>query len=727
MLSSLFSASSRNNLKAFIRRSVTLLETYTNERLINHGNALHCHLIKMGLSSQKYIAVKLLIMYLDSRKSFEIDQMLKEFNGFNLVVQNCLINANLQWGNVIDACRLFDEMPERNEVSWTALISGLLRHGEVDRAMFYFERNPFPSVFSWTATISGLVQNRLSFQAMRLYKKMLRSGFCPNDITFTSVIRACMDLSDFGLGKSVLGLIIKAGFEDNVCVSNSLVTFFLRLGDVDSARKTFDRMEEKDVFSWTTALDMYVEMDDLREARRIFDEMPERNEVTWSAIIARFSQSGNAEEAVRLFREMIHQRFKPNISCYSSIISALASLEALQAGKNIHAHVMKIGTEVNVFIGSSLIDFYCKCGNLKDGRLVFDSLPNKNVVCWNTMVSGYSLNGQPAEATEIFNQIPQKNNISWNSLITSHLGVENFSEAFQVFSDMILSGEQPNKSTFSSALKACASLASLEKGKYAHTKALKLGFQHDIFVGTALLDMYAKSGSIESSRNIFNRMAIKNDIAWTAMIQGLSENGFAEESLHLFEEMEQNSSVAPNELTFLSVLFACSHCGLVDQGLNYFKSMEKVYGIRPNERHYTSVVDMLSRSGRLCEAEKFIMSMPFEPEVNAWAALLSGCKTYGNEKLAERVVQKLSGLAETKPGGYILLSNVYALGGRWVDVMNIRDMMNQKGIKKDGGCSWIELRNQVHLFYSQDETHTQSTEIYWVLQLFNSEIQSLFT
>ncbi|KAH6781727.1 hypothetical protein C2S51_007020 [Perilla frutescens var. frutescens] len=681
----------------------------------------------MGLSSQKYIAVKLLIMYLDSRKSLEINQMLKEFNGFDLVVHNCLITANLQWGNVVDACQLFEEMPERNKVSWTSLISGLLKHGNVNEAIHYFERNPFSDVFSWTATISGLVQNRLSFRAMSLFKEMLCSGVTPNDITFTSVVKSCMELGDFRLGMSVLGLIIKGGYEENVGVLNSLVTFYLRLGFIDSARKTFDRMDQKDVVSWTTILGMYVEMGNLGEARRIFDEMPERNEVTWSAMIARLSQSGNAEEAARLFQQMVEYSFKPNISCYSSVISALASLQALQAGKSIHARVLKIGMDMNVFVGSSLIDLYCKCGDTKDGRMVFDALPEKNVVCWNSMVSGYSSNGQLAEATELFSHIPQKNNISWNSLIAGHLGVEDFGEAFEVFHQMILYGEQPSKSTFSSVLSACASLASLEKGKYAHAKALKLSFQHDIFVDTALLDMYAKSGGIGSSVKIFKRMLQKNDVAWTAMIQGLAENGFAEESLQLFEEMERTSSVAPNELILLSVLFACSHCGLVDKGLAYFNSMEKVYGVRPHERHYTCVVDMLSRSGRLHEAEKLITSMPYEPEANSWAALLSGCKTYGNEKLAARASEKLSEVAETKPGGYVILSNTYASRGRWVDVMNTRRLMSQKGIKKSGGCSWIELRNQVHTFYSQDETHTQWTQIHWLLQLLNTEFQSPLT
>ncbi|KAL2532245.1 Pentatricopeptide repeat-containing protein [Abeliophyllum distichum] len=651
----------------------------------------------MGLSSQKYIAVKLLIMYLNSRKSHEINQMVKEFNGFNLVAHNCLINANVKWGNISEARRLFDEMPERNEVSWTALISGLLRYGRVDEAMWYFERNPFQNVFLWTATISGLVQNGLSSEAMEMFVEMLASGVAPNDVTFTSVIRACGELGNFELGKSVLGLIVKLG------------EFLIR-------------MEERDVVSWTAILDMYVEMGDLREARRIFNEMPERNEISWSMMISRYSQAGSSEEAVKIFSQMVQSGFKPNTSCYSSVISALASLDALEAGKHIHGHVLKVGVEKDIFVGCSLVDLYCKCGNTKDGRLMFDSILEKNVVCWNSMVMGYSLNGQLAEAKELFNQIPNKNNISWNSLISGYVETENFDGAFEVFNEMILSGERPNKSTISSVLKACASLVSLEKGEYIHAKVVKLGFQNDIFMGTALVDMYAKSGNIKSSRKVFNRMPIKNEIAWTAMIQGLGENGFAEESLALFEEMEQTSIVSPNDLILLSVLFACSHCGLIDKGLFYFNSMEKVYGIMPSERHYTSVVDMLSRAGRISEAEKFITNMPFEPEVNAWAALLSGCKTYGNEKLAEKIARKLSELAETKSGGYVLLSNIYASSGRWLDVLSTRKMMNEKGVKKSGGCSWIEVRNRVHLFFSQDDSHAQSAEIDEVLELLNSEM-----
>ncbi|XP_016474741.2 pentatricopeptide repeat-containing protein At1g31430-like [Nicotiana tabacum] len=714
---------SRKNVKANVNKIVSVLNDITKERLIVQGAILHGHLIKTGISSQKHIAVKLLIMYLKSGKSKEIDQMLKEFDGFNLVVHNCLITVNLEWGKLDEARRLFDEMPDRNEVSWTAIISGFMRFGRVDEAIFYFERNPFQTLFAWTATISGLVQNGLSFKAMKLFVEMLQSGVMPNNVTFTSVIRACGELSDFYLGACVLGLIVKVGFEHDLSVSNSLITFNLRLNDTVSARRIFDRMQGRDVVSWTAILDMYVQKGDLTEARRVFDEMPERNEVSWSTMISRYSQSGDAEAAVNLFHCMVQQGYKPNKSCLASVVSALSSLEALITGRIVHGHILKIGIEKDAFIGSSLVDLYCKCGSSKDGRVAFDSILEKNVVCWNSMVSGYSLNNQLEEAKELFDKIPQKNSISWNSLMTGYLEYEKFDEVFEGFSDMLLSGEQPNKSTFSSVLCACASLASLERGKNLHGKVIKLGFHSDVFVDTALLDMYAKSGNVESSKKIFKRMPKRNEISWTAMIQGLAENGFADEALTVFEEFEWTKSIAPNELILLAVLFACSHCGLVDKGLHYFNSMEKVYNIQPNARHYTCVVDMLSRSGRLSEAEKFILDMPCEPEVQAWAALLSGCKTYRNERMTERVAKKISELAEKHPEGYVLLSNVYASAGRWLDVLHTRKEMKEKGLKKSGGCSWIEVRNQLHSFYSQDGSHNESTEIYEVLELLRSEMQ----
>ncbi|KAF8378262.1 hypothetical protein HHK36_029601 [Tetracentron sinense] len=722
---SLSSINPRTAFKAYVETCVSLLSYCSNQGSITEGRLLHRHVIKMGISSDRYIAIKLLIMYLNHKKSVEVNEILKDFGGFDLVAWNCMISANVQHGNLEEAVRLFDEMPERNEVSWTALSAGFMKFGRVEESMWYFERNPFQNVVSWTAVISGFVRNGYTLKALKLFLKMLEFGIMPNDVTFTCVVRACAGLGDYGLGRSVLGFIVKVGFENNLSVSNSLITLHLKMGEIDLAQEVFDGMEERDVVSWTAILDVYVQMGELPEARRIFNEMPERNEVSWSAMIARYSQSGDSIEALRLFGQMVRDGFKPNISCFSSILSALACLEDLRVGMSIHGHVIKIGIEGEVFIGSPLIDMYCKCGKTEAGRWVFDSISERNVVSWNSMVAGYSLNGQLEEATELFEQIPKRNNISWNAIITGYVQNEHCDKVLEVFNEMLLSGETPNQFTFSSILRACASLASLEKGKNLHGKIIKLGIQYEVFVGTALTDMYAKSGDIESSKQVFDRMPEKNEVSWTAMIQGFADNGLANEALILFEEMEMTSGVAPSELVFLAVLFACSHCGLVDKALLYFKSMERVYGIKPRGRHYTCVVDVLARSGRLTEAEEFINAMPFQPEVNAWAALLSGCNTYKNEEVAERTARKLWELTEKNSAGYVLLSNTYASAGRWSDVSKVRKLMREKGLKKNGGCSWLEVRNEVNSFYSEDGCHSHSTEIYWILELLMSEMMSV--
>ncbi|XP_050210816.1 pentatricopeptide repeat-containing protein At2g13600-like [Mercurialis annua] len=721
-LKTLLSINPSTHFKAYAQTCVHLLKTFTNQTLINEGKAIHAHLFKMGVSSHRDIAIKLLIMYLNCRKSAEAKQISKQFNGFDLVVHNCLISADVQCGNLDEARKLFDEMPQRNEVSWTALISGFMKYGRVREAIWYFERNPFQNVVSWTAVISGYVRNGLSFEAMKLFRKLLESEITANKVTFTSVIKACANLGDFGLGMSVLGLVVKSGFEHDLAVSNSLITLCLRMGEISLARRVFDRIDRKDVVSWTAILDMYIEMDELEEAKRIFDEMPERNEVSWSVMIARYCQSGYPEESLRLFRCMVEEGYKPNLSCLSSILSALAGVEALRAGMNIHGHVIKTGVEKDIFISSSLIDLYCKCGETKDGRLVFDTILEKNVVSWNAMVGGYSLNGQMEEAYRLFEIIPLRNTVSWSAIIAGYLDLKQFDKVFEVFNEMLLLGEIPNKSTFSSLLCACASTASLEKGKNLHGKIVKLGIQRDVYVSTALTDMYSKSGNIVSAWKLFNKMSEKNEISWTVMIQGLAESGFAEDSLNLFEEMKNTSTFAPNEVMFLSVLFACSHAGFVDKGLQYFNSMEAIYGLKPKGKHYTCIVDMLSRAGRLSEAEEFIHSMPFQPETNAWAALISGCKTYKNDEIAVRAARKLCEREEKNSARYILLSNIYASAGRWVDVLEVRNLMKQKGLKKNVGCSWVEIRDKVHSFYSEDGAHSQSAEIYGILELLRYEM-----
>ncbi|PKI55189.1 pentatricopeptide repeat-containing protein At1g28690, mitochondrial-like [Punica granatum] len=270
-----------------------------------------------------------------------------------------------------------------------------------------------------------------------------------------------------------------------------------------------------------------------------------------------------------------------------------------------------------------------------------------------------------------------------------------FDEAFEVVNRMLLSGEVLNEITFLSVLSACSSTASFEMGKNCHAKAIKLGFLGYVYVGTGLTDMYAKCGEMISSRKVFNWMPERDEFSWTVMIHGLAKNGFAEESIELFEEMERTSSITPNALTFSTVLFACSHPGLVDKGLALFNSMETRYGVKPNARHYTCVVNMLSRSGRLSEAEAFIESMPVlaNGAFSSYAALLSACLKLGDGEVAERTAKKFLELADNKnsAAGHVVLSNMYASLGKWDEALNVRRLMREKGLKKCGGRSWIKV------------------------------------
>jgi pentatricopeptide repeat protein len=167
------------------------------------------------------------------------------------------------------------------------------------------------------------------------------------------------------------------------------------------------------------------------------------------------------------------------------------------------------------------------------------------------------------ESEELFKKMPARNAASWNAVISGYAGNGQFVDALKSFNTMLASGQVPGKITFSSVLLSCENLCSLEMGKMAHAKIMKLGIEENIFMGTALTDMYAKSGDLESSKRVFYLIPEKNYITWTAMIQGLAEYGFAEDSILLFDNM-MTTGIVPNEHTFLAILFACSHSGFVE-------------------------------------------------------------------------------------------------------------------------------------------------------------------
>ena len=220
------------------------------------------------------------------------------------------------------------------------------------------------------------------------------------------------------------------------------------------------------------------------------------------------------------------------------------------------------------------------------------------------------------------------------------------------------------------------------------------GWDLDVILGTSLIDMYGKCGRIGQGLAVFRSMKKKNAFTWNAVIQGLALAKSGEEAVWWFNRMEQEGFKA-DEVTLVAVLFACSHSGLVDIGRQIFSSIVNgKYQFSPTVKHYACMVDIFARSGHLEEAFKCVKEMPYDPTKVIWGSLLAAGRAHGNLDLSEFAAWKLVELESGNSAYYVVLSNLYAEMGRWSDVEKVREMMKDRGLKKDLGCSSVELEPQ---------------------------------
>jgi pentatricopeptide repeat protein len=233
----------------------------------------------------------------------------------------------------------------------------------------------------------------------------------------------------------------------------------------------------------------------------------------------------------------------------------------------------------------------------------------------------------------------------------------------------------------------------------------------NVYVLTALVDMYAKCGRVGAARSLFDSARERHVITWNAMIHGYGSHGLGRAAVELFEEME-SAGGSPNETTLLSVLSACSHAGLVDEGRRYFATMKEDYGLEPAMEHYCVMVDLLGRAGKLDEAWSFIQSMSIEPGISVYGAMLGACKSHKSLKLAEESAHKIFELGPKEGVYHVLLANIYASSSMWKDVVRVRTDMEKKGLQKTPGWSIIQLKNEAHTFYSGSTNHQHAKEIY---------------
>ncbi|XP_054791873.1 pentatricopeptide repeat-containing protein At2g21090 isoform X2 [Prosopis cineraria] len=538
------------------------------------------------------------------------------------------------------------------------------------------------------------------------------------------LLQQCAETKSFREGKLVhLHLKLTGLKRPTTFLANHLIYMYFRCGHHIEACKVFNKMEVRNLYSWNSMLSGYVKLGMINQARRWFDEMPERDCISWNTMVIGYAQNGNFDEALGFYRQLRRLSIGYNEFSFAGVLTACVKLKEFELSRQIHGQVLVAGFSSNVVISSSLLDAYAKCGEMEDARRLFDEMPLKDVFVWTTLVSGYANQGDMQSATELFHQMPQKNSISWTSLIGGYAKLGLGHEALEVFRKMIMHHVKPDQFTYSSCLSACSISASFKLGKQIHAHLVRNNIRINNIVVNGIIDMYSKCGSMENAKTIFHVMGDKQDVViWNTMIAALAHHGYGMEAILLLKEL-LTSGVKPNRVTFVVILNACSHSGLVQEGIEFFNSMNRDHALVPDEEHYACLIDLLGRAGCFNELMKHLQKMDCKPGEHVLNALLGVCRIHGNIDIGREAAEHLIELEPKSSAAYVMLSSVYAVLGKWELVEKVRQLMDERRVKKELAISWIEIDNEVHAFTVSDISHPLKETIYLVLGHLSNQME----
>ncbi|CAN6243168.1 unnamed protein product [Urochloa humidicola] len=608
----------------------------------------------------------------------------------NQFVENALLGMYTKCGSVADAVRLFDGMARPNEVSFTAMMGGLAQNGAVD-------------------------------DALRLFARMSRSGVPVDPVSVSSVLGACAQacageysvVRAIRLGQSIHALVVRKGFGSDQHVGNSLMDMYAKRMEVEEAMKVFESMPSVSIVSWNILITGYgqvglyakamevldlmqesgfepnevtysnmlascVKARDVPSARAVFEKISKPSVTTWNTLLSGYCQEELHQDTIELFRRMQHQNVQPDRTTLAVILSSCSRLGILEMGRQVHSASVRLLLHNDMFVANGLVDMYSKCGKVGVAQIIFNNVTERDVVCWNSMISGLAIH-------------------SLNE------------EAFDFFKQMRKNGMFPTESSYASMINSCARLSSIPQGRQIHAQVLKDGYDQNVYVGSALIDLYAKCGNMDDARLFFDYMSAKNIVAWNEMIHGYAQNGLGDKAVELFEYM-LTTKQKPDSVTFIAVLTGCSHAGLVDEAIAFFNSMESNYGITPLVEHYTCLIDAMGRAGRFVEVEAVIDRMPYKDDPIVWEVLLAACVVHHNAELGECAAKHLFRLDPKNPSPYVLLSNIYASLGRHGDASAVRALMSSRGVVKSRGYSWVHHKDGARAFMVADDLGTNVVE-----------------
>ncbi|KAL5580438.1 hypothetical protein UlMin_012880 [Ulmus minor] len=423
----------------------------------------------------------------------------------------------------------------------------------------------------------------------------------------------------------------------------------------------------------------------LAYAQLLFPRIHNPQTQDWNSIIRGFSQSPFPLRAIFYYNDMLSEaRETPDTYTFSFVLRACERVKAERKCREVHGSIVRTGYERDFLVCTNLIKGYAGNGLIETARKLFDEMPERDLVAWNSMISCYSQAGLHHEALK-----------TWEVMRNENVGVDGF--------------------TLVGLLSSCAHVGALNIGVQMHRLACEKGLLKNTYVGNALIDMYAKCGSLDDALFVFNSMQKRDVYTWNSMIVGYGVHGCGDEAIQFFRQM-QMTRIQPNSITFLGLLCGCSHQGLVEKGVEYFNFMTSKYNIKPGIKHYGCLVDLFGRAGKLEKALEVIRTCPSQKDPVLWRTLLGSCKIHKNDKIGEIAMNNLIQLGASIAGDCVLLASIYVGANNADGVARMRKMIKSQGIRTTPGWSWIEIGNQVHKFVVDDKSHPDTNEIYLKLR-----------
>ncbi|XP_076940070.1 pentatricopeptide repeat-containing protein At3g49740-like [Bidens hawaiensis] len=668
----------------------TTLTATANLRDILSGNQLHANVIRTGFKLFPHVANTLLFLYSKSQDLASVKRVFHEIKYPDVYSWTTLLSACTNLGEVEYARQVLDEIPQRNEAVWNAVITGCIDNGHYDIAV-------------------------------GLFNKMQLLGIRHDNYSLASVLSLCG--SGFDFGTRVHALVIKTGFLVRPSVTNALITMYFNVGDADQAYKVFDETVHdqitynamisglvsmgrndhafkmfkdmlvvgldptertfvsvfgscyceqaalqvhactiktgySDFNSVSNAvITMYSSCGDLKSAQTVFKTLKYKDHVSWNTMITSYAQENMSQHAILTYLHMQQQGYKPDEFTIGSLLSTMDSVIHTDM---ILATVIINGLVSKTEVSNALISTLSKHNAINDAYTIFIETSFKNLISWNSMISGFHLSGCSIHG-------------------------------LRLFYDMVHSGLSPDVYTLSIILNVCASVSDFQLGKEIHGYIIKFKHHHETCLGNALIALYAKCGVLDSSVNVFEAISDKDVVSWNSMISAYAQNGRGEDAVSCFESMQKSTGVkvVPDETTFTAVLTACSHAGLVTDGIKIFNSMVNEYGLEPRVDHFSCLVDLVGRAGYLDVGEMLIKGGGLKVHVKVWWNLFSTCAAHGDLRLGRIVAGFLLDGEEDKAGVYVVLANILADCGYWEEAESVRKMMRSCGGVKQPGYSWI--------------------------------------